>query len=104
MPVKTIRASRGSSRLTFLRLCSRAPRITSRFDAPPKVAPGIRTRVNDALVIRIPAPGKTCWQSRGLAKPLRTDAVPHEVDNAVEARLRVVGVLSIGTGVSRGRH
>jgi hypothetical protein len=37
-PVNTIRALRGRSRLTFLRLCSRAPRMTRRSAALGSVA------------------------------------------------------------------
>src|SRR5439155_14594530 len=39
-PVKTISFSRGSSRETFLRLCSRAPRITSVSDTGRRIAAG----------------------------------------------------------------
>src|SRR5437899_11206230 len=39
-PVKTISFSRGSSRVTFLRLCSRAPRITSVSDTARRIAAG----------------------------------------------------------------
>src|SRR5947208_9050169 len=39
-PVKTISFSRGSSRETFFRLCSRAPRITSVSDTARRIAAG----------------------------------------------------------------
>src|SRR5687768_12656902 len=61
MPVKTIRASRGSSRLTFFRLCSRAPRMTS-LSEPFWGVEAIASMLNDALVILIP-------DLRGLAYP-----------------------------------
>src|SRR3712207_2117328 len=52
-PVKTISASRGRSRWTSLRLCSRAPRTTRRSNVIPvgqpgrPVAPGPRWRCQD---------------------------------------------------------
>src|ERR671928_1164770 len=52
-PVNTIRASRGRSRWTSLRLCSRAPRTTRRSNVIPvgqpgrPVAPGPRWRCRD---------------------------------------------------------
>src|SRR5687767_5169095 len=45
MPVKTMRASRGRSRPTFLRLCSRAPRTTRRPDPPCGLLGGMDTHL-----------------------------------------------------------
>src|SRR3569623_398821 len=49
-PVKTISVSRGSSSETLRRLCSRAPRITSLSDTPPRLSASGRN--DDGLPVR----------------------------------------------------